>query len=386
MRNLVPTLFETLNGGVLYVLGDDRLPLYQREDRIEILRFSQALPNFLERTRAYGRRLDRLLDTQAETLRICQFRDPWGGIPILGRSDRPWTSIYEINGLPSIELPNAYPQLGERTLGKIRDAERFCWSEADRVITPSRTMRANLARLGVPEEKILVVPNGADVPAATPRPPAAPERYLIYVGALQRWQGVDVLLRALALLRDLEDLRLVVCAAAPRRLTKQYRKLAQRLEIGDRVVWFYHLSPEELVPWLAHAVLSVAPLTECPRNVDQGCFPLKILESMACGVPVVASDLPVVRELVDDGVDGKLVRPDRPSELARSIRVLLEYPDELRAMGEKARERVVTQFSWESSRALLAELYRSLSPLSPSNPDARPRSDRTSRKEVEVPS
>ncbi|MFB9839992.1 glycosyltransferase, partial [Actinoallomurus acaciae] len=104
----------------------------------------------------------------------------------------------------------------------------------------------------------------------------------------------------------------------------------------------------------------VAPLTGCARNVDQGCAPLKILESMAAGTPVVASGLPAVREIMADGAHGRLVAPDRPAELARAIRVLLEYPDAARAMGERGRRRVRDDFSWSTTRAEMTSIYRGL--------------------------
>ena len=91
--------------------------------------------------------------------------------------------------------------------------------------------------------------------------------------------------------------------------------------------------------------------------MEQGCSPLKILESMAAGVPVVASDLPVVRELMEDRVHGRLVDPERPSELARAIRLLLDYPDELRAMGARARTHVEDCLSWSRSTGQLRALY-----------------------------
>ena len=125
-----------------------------------------------------------------------------------------------------------------------------------------------------------------------------------------------------------------------RRRAKPYRKLAEKLEIADRVRWHFALPEDELAPWREHALLSLAPLRDCSRNAVQGCAPLKILESMASGTPVVASDLPAVRELIADGEHGRLVAPDRPGELARAIRVLLDYPERRAAMGRAARAHV----------------------------------------------
>src|SRR5262249_24389005 len=309
------------------------------------------------RTLEFGRALARILRQQQDCLNICHFRDPWCGVPILTNRTRHSTAIYEVNGLPSIELPYRFRHIAKRTLDKIRSAQAFCWSEADLVITASSTLRHNLVSIGVPPEKISVIPNGADLRPRPAAPPDAPGRYIIYLGALQRWQGLDNLLRAMARLADLDDLSLVICSATHHRHAKPYRKLAERLGVAERTIWMYSLNETDLLSWLAGASLSVAPLAECSRNIDQGCAPLKILESMAAGVPVVASDLPSVREFVTDRVDGWLVRPDRPSELAMAIRVLLEYPQRLRSMAEAARSKIEAEFTWDASLIRLSSLY-----------------------------
>jgi glycosyltransferase involved in cell wall biosynthesis len=120
------------------------------------------------------------------------------------------------------------------------------------------------------------------------------------------------------------------------------------------------LSADELQPWLQHAVASVAPLSDCARNVIQGCSPLKILESMAAGVAVIASDLPAVRELLTDRVEGLLVAADRPAELARAMRIAFEYPELRRALGARGRERVAASLTWSHATRRLQELYSTL--------------------------
>ena len=161
---------------------------------------------------------------------------------------------------------------------------------------------------------------------------------------------------------DLEDLALVVCASVHRRKAKPYRRLAARLGVEERVHWHFALPEAELAPWREHAVASLAPLRDCSRNVAQGCAPLKVLESMASGVPVVASDLPVARQLMEDGEQGLLVAADRPGEVARAVRMLLDFPDRAAAMGAAGRTRVAERFSWDASVAALGDLYASLEP------------------------
>jgi glycosyltransferase involved in cell wall biosynthesis len=354
-------LFDCFGGGLLGVLGGGDLPGYQREPGgIRIARFGERIPNLIDRAEAYSGWVAAHLAPHVETLRVCHVRDPWSALPVVTAPGRRYPVVYEVNGLPSVELGHTWPLAATATLAGIAELEDFCLERADVVVVPSGVIGTALRRRGVPEARIELVPNGADVPPERPRPDDAPESYLVYAGALQPWQGLDVLLRAFARLADLTGLKLVILSSVPERRARALRRLAERLGVEDRVVWRFTLPHAEVAAWLAGAAVSVAPLTGCARNVDQGCAPLKILESMAAGTPVVASGLPAVRELMADGVHGRLVAPDRPAELARAIRVLLEYPDAARAMGERGRERVREEFAWAATRARMAAIYRSI--------------------------
>ncbi len=340
-------LFEQYSPGLLYVLGGDDLPSYQREPEVEIVRYMRPAEHVLERAEGFAERLSRLLD-DLPGLEIAHFRDPWSGVPIVERPGRRYRTVYEVNGLPSIELPFHYPAIPPEWIERIAALERRCLERADLVITPSETT----ARL-LPNA--VVIPNGADLPAPASRPDA-PEEYLLYFGALQPWQGVDTALRALVRL----PVDLVICASVHPRRAKPLRKLAENLGIAERVHWHFALPEAELARFKQHALLSLAPLRDCSRNVVQGCAPLKILESMAAGVPVVASDLPPTRELIEDGVNGRLVAADRPGELARAIRVLLDFPERRRELGENARHRIESRFTWDASVDRLQNLYAAL--------------------------
>jgi glycosyltransferase involved in cell wall biosynthesis len=81
---------------------------------------------------------------------------------------------------------------------------------------------------------------------------------------------------------------------------------------------------------------------------------------MAAGVPVIASNMPVTQELIEHNVTGWLVRPDRPSELARAIRVLLAHPETLARISQSAKEKVVSSLTWEKSLKELRAVYNSL--------------------------
>ncbi|WP_020531709.1 glycosyltransferase family 4 protein [Flexithrix dorotheae] len=351
-------LFEHYNGGLLYVLGNEKLPTYQQEGNIEIVRFSEAIPNYLERAESYVRAFQEELENH-QNLELCHFRDIWSGLAIL-QQKRSYQTVFEVNGLPSIELPFKYSYLSESTLGKIRQLEDFCMEKADAIVTPSNSIKSNLINRGIPAEKITVIYNGAEIPGQLERPFDAPEKYLIYFGALQKWQGVDVLLKAFAGLRDYKDLKLVICSSNRAKFAKPFKKFVEKLELSESIIWHAQLAKEELYRWVQHAEISIAPLKECSRNLIQGCCPLKVLESMACRTAVVASDIPAVRELVKDRENGKLVKADRPAELSRALRFLLDYPEERQRLATGGFENIRNNFTWDQKKDELKAFYSQL--------------------------
>jgi glycosyltransferase involved in cell wall biosynthesis len=363
-----PVLFSAAGGGLLHVLGGGDLPVFQHEDLgsstpVEIVRFVEPIPNLLERAVAYGEHLTRVAGAVWADVGVVQARDPWSIAPLLDLADhrghRP-RFVYEVNGLPSVELPETHPTLPDRTRERVAALEQRCLEAADAIVVPSAVIAAHLVGRGVDEGRVHVVRNGADpVDPRPPRPPEAPDRYLAYVGALQPWQGLPTALAALSRLVDL-DVELVVCASVRPNRARLLRRLARRLGIEDRVHWHHQLPHREIAAWLAHAQVSLAPLADCRRNVDQGCCPLKVLESMAAGTAVVASDLAAVRELVTDRVHGRLVAPDRPAELARAVRVLLEVPGEADRLGAAGRDHVAASLTWDHSRDAQLAVYRQL--------------------------
>ena len=108
-------LFSRCGGGLLYILGGAELPPYQREGAVEIVRFYESIPNYLERALHFSGALAGLVAEQPE-LRIAHFRDPWSGVALLDRAEVPYKTVYEINGLPRRDLsrkPRAAASLPE---------------------------------------------------------------------------------------------------------------------------------------------------------------------------------------------------------------------------------------------------------------------------------
>lgn len=361
IREFAGTLFDFCENGLLLVLGNEELPSWQLESNFEIRRMVSSENNFLKRTFEFYDFVRFHTEAVKDSIKIAHFRDPWGGAAILDVKDRKFKTVFEVNALPSIELPARYHGVSATTLDKIRKIELKCLNEADLLICPSSNIKNFLEEIVDSKKPIQVIPNGAQIPSEKyEKPEAAPDKYLIYFGAVQSWQGLEVLFKAMQFLRDFPDLFLVLCVSGTKPRLKYLKKLAERMDIADRLVWNIKLNQKELQPWIANATVSVAPLVECSRNLVQGCCPLKIVESMAHKIPVVASDIPVVRELIDHGNEGWLVRPDRPSELARGIRLMLTHPDKAAEIGMNAGAKISQSLSWELSLNQLKKTYLAL--------------------------
>ncbi|MGH2457603.1 MAG: glycosyltransferase family 4 protein [Chloroflexota bacterium] len=179
------------------------------------------------------------------------------------------------------------------------------------------------------------------------------ERVILFVGALDRphyFKGVAVLLSALGRLPDLTTRLLVVGEGE---LLPNYRELAVRLGLADRVSFRGRVSEAELP---AHYALADALVL--PSTTRGEAFGLALLEALACQTPVIASNLPGVRSVVSDGEDGLLAAPGDARDLADKIQSLLDDPERRHRMGALGRAKVVERYGWDRITARLEAIYR----------------------------
>ena len=97
-----------------------------------------------------------------------------------------------------------------------------------------------------------------------------------------------------------------------------------------------------------------------PVEHEMLTLPIKLFEYMAAGVPVIASDFPLWREIVVSAGCGVLVDPDKPEEIAAAMRWMLENPEETETMGLRGRAAVLKQFNWDNEAETLIQTYESI--------------------------
>jgi glycosyltransferase involved in cell wall biosynthesis len=296
---------------------------------------------------------------EAREYDVIHFRSNFEGIPIL-RSRKNAALVFEVNGLPSIELKYRYPgsEDDRELMRKLEAQERECVAAAQLIVTPSGVTRDYLVGTqGAMPEKIAVIPNGADVELFYPsRPQPARDDYrLLYFGTLSSWQGVEVAVRAVAVVAG-TTLRVIGTGTSGRKNTLV--RMAAKLGAADRISIEGSVPRGELAEALAGCDAVLAPLLWNDRNVLQGCCPLKVLEGMAAGRPVIASNLRVVRELGDDGEHLLLTEPGSVDSLAAAIRRLRGDAALSARLAANARLLVEQRYTWAHAVDSLTDAYR----------------------------
>lgn len=187
---------------------------------------------------------------------------------------------------------------------------------------------------------VLVTPNGVNTSRIQPvQPDLSGDPVVVFVGTLKPWHGVEHLVRAAALARRPWRLRIV--GDGPQR--PQLEELAAAT--GLQVDFVGAVAPEEVPATLQGAMVAVAPY---PASVDHYFSPLKVYEYSAAALPVVASRIGEIPQVVCDASTGLMVEPGDPQALARAVDELVADPSRARAMGLAGRELMQRDHSWGS--------------------------------------
>lgn len=209
-------------------------------------------------------------------------------------------------------------------------------------VCPSQFLATVMREAGVFPDRMAVINHFVVLDGA----PLAdrPGRGFVFGGRLSREKGVDVLIRAVAL----SGVTLDIAGDGP--VKAELEALAAELA-PDRITFHGRLPRDELQALMRGSVASVVP-SRWHENQ-----PMTILESLGAGVPVIATALGGMPELVRDGIEGWVVPHDDPAALARTLTAVAADPVTAHAMGLAARERMLREFSSSAHLARLEEVY-----------------------------
>ena len=297
---------------------------------------------------------------------IVHYRSVWDGLHLAqARVRSGYKTVFEVNGLPSVELKYHYPGIDPELLNKVKEQELATLHLSDAILCPSRVTRDYLASLGADRGRVTVIPNGvspSDFAASELPPREGRIPVLLYIGTLADWQGLEVVINALPWILEKRAVQLRIVGRGRSRQRKRLARQIRKLSIEEHVL-VEPAVPHHSVPALLKAAdVCLAPLALNDRNVTQGACPIKVLEYMAAARPLIASNMPIVRELVREDQDGLLFSPNDPEDLARQVLRVLNDLELSKRLAELASARALTKFSWHEAQKKLVRVYQSLIP------------------------
>lgn len=214
-----------------------------------------------------------------------------------------------------------------------------------RIVTPSRAIADYaITYLRLPESLVDIVPNGIDTSRFACHVPGPGPARAVWVGLMGPVKRLDVLVEALSMT---PGLNLRVVGTGPEWDSTQRR--VRDLGLTQRVSF----AGEVLDPGPCFAESDLFVLASAAENC-----PLALLQAMACGLPVVATRVGGIPEVVREGIDGLLVPPGDPAALAHALRTLTSSPDLRRRLGGNARDRIATSYTIGTCVDRLLNSYR----------------------------
>ena len=273
--------------------------------------------------------------------------------------------IYEVRGLWELTAASKiehWDQTERFTLD--RNLELLVARSADQVLAITNGVRDELARGGVPVEKIELLTNAVDPEAFRPLPVDTTlvarhgltlgDFVIVYAGSLTVYEGLDDVIAAVGLLRQ-EGLPVRFLIVGDGGIRPDLEAQVKKLGLGEQVTFVGRVTPDQVERYISLA--SVLPIPRKPFRVCEIVSPLKPFEAMAMAKVTVLSNLRALTDIVQDGFNGLICKPADPVDLARVLKRLHTEPGLAEAIGARARTWVVEHRSWNAHAQRLHDLY-----------------------------
>jgi len=184
---------------------------------------------------------------------------------------------------------------------------------------------------------------------------------IIYVGGITKLRGIFEMIEAIKILnkdKHYDILLKLVGPFYPFQLLKEVTDIIKEYEILDNIEIFGEIPHSKVFNVLSDSKIGIAILHPDPNYVES--IPTKLFEYMLAGLPVIASNFQLYKEIVEGNNCGICVDPLNPKEVAEAIEYLIDHPDEARKMGENGREAILEKYNWEKEGKKLINLYEEL--------------------------
>lgn len=274
----------------------------------------------------------------------------------------PWAILLRLKGIKVVydvheDMPQqvkhnpGLPRLAQRTLPPFVNLAEWLGAKAiNGLVGPTTTITERFP----PDKTILVrnFPLLAELHAPQPTPMCERPAQFAYVGYISEVRNIFGMMRAISLLKDRGgQLRLVGSFAI-----EETERRAKAMPEWSSVQFDGWASRSQVAQAMGDARAGLVVLR--PVEHEMLTLPIKLFEYMAAGIPVIASDFPVWRAIVEGAECGLLVDPLDEEAIANAMRWILDHPQEAEAMGRRGRAAVEQQFNWDHEASTLIAFYR----------------------------
>ncbi len=335
----------------------------ERYHGARLLRVPVGSGDLQSRIQSFDRAVRRQLESEEYV--IAHFFDPFGGYALAdSRAQYGFRLVYDAQTFPSQELRYTHPSIetDRRFLSKIRRQELFCLMNSDAVICGAEVTRSYVLKLGAPPAALHVFHAPVDLAPYTRDAMGTPDgspMKLLHLGSQIGYQGLPTLLKAMQLALRQVDLRLLVVGPTHPEWQTPLEELVSELKLAGKVEFQPPVVHDNLCKVIATADVGVAALDASDRNLQQGGPIAKLGEYLAAGRPVIATDLPISRELLPEGARVLFPAGDFKA-LGELLVQLATNPAQRVALGEAARAGAA-RFDASAVRGQLHDLYGALS-------------------------
>jgi glycosyltransferase involved in cell wall biosynthesis len=187
--------------------------------------------------------------------------------------------------------------------------------------------------------------------------PKQPQEKIIYLGVMAESRGLVKVVEAFAeVVKKHPRWKLCLLGTySPASFEGELRDFVKKLGVETNVEFLAWVPYDEKEKLSSQAAMGI--ITYLPYANNVSCLPNKLFDYMLVSLPVIASNFPLYREVVEGSHCGLLVDPSKPQEIAGAMEYLIEHPDEARRMGENGRRAVLEQYNWGKESERLLRIY-----------------------------
>ncbi|MGB7873956.1 MAG: glycosyltransferase [Anaerolineales bacterium] len=356
----VPHVVHELGYGnrVVHVPAGPEVPVAKRE-------MADYIPQFVEGIKQFAAEKDLQYDLihshyWMSGLAAEALSDAWGNVPIV--------HMFHTLG----EMKNRIAQSDEEREGSYRvDGEKQVIARVDRIVASTLAEQTQLQYLyKASKSKISIIPPGVDTGHFYPIPMDEAREYIgadpdnkliLFVGRIEPLKGLETLIRAISWHRTFNPGQVTLAIiggepdASPQEMSAEMTRIQQLCDdlCMGRMVVFLGKRAQDTLPYY----YSAADVLVMPSHYES--FGMVALEAMACGTPVIASQVGGLAFLIQDGETGYLIPDQDPKALCEKLMILLSDPHQRQTMGLRAAE-YAKDYAWANVAAQIMDVYKSL--------------------------